>query len=73
MAEDSSQIVLSAADRFIAEESVDELSAAKFVKRAVLETGKSLPYSLMNDMKIAVVRRLLSQSAKKMGDEISTF
>ena len=73
MAEDSSQIVLSAADRFIAEESVDELSAAKFVKRAVLETGKSLPYSLMNDMKIAVVRRLLSQSAKKMGDDISTF
>ena len=73
MAEDSSQIVLSAADRFIVEESVDELSASKFVKRAVLEIGKSLPYSLMNDMKVAVVRRLLSQSAKKMGDDISTF
>jgi PWWP domain len=73
MAEDSSQIVLSAADRFIVEESVDELSASKFVKRAVLEIGKSLPYSLMNDMKIAVVRRLLSQSAKKMGDDINTF
>ena len=73
MAEDSSQIVLSAADRFIAEESVDELSASQFVKRAVLEIGKSIPYSLMNDMKIAVVRRLLCQSAKKIGDDISTF
>jgi PWWP domain len=73
MAEDSSQIVLSAVDRFIVGESVDELATSKFVKRAVSEIGKSLPYSLMNDMKIAVVRRLLCQSAKKMGDDISTF